>query len=149
MPAEAVPAELLEAARRAAAGRRVLLAADAPPAPPPDWIDAVASSAELLGAAAAERADCALAVAPWLEPARLEAVIARLRDLRAREVYVLAAAADAPRLRALGLRRLQTAAAGGRAYGLHRHRIRDYKRTPAWLSPRHWAHPERWNRDRW
>ena len=150
MPAEEIPAELLEAVRRAAAGRAVLLAADTPPAPPPAWIGEVVAAAALLERpAAAARADCALAVAPWLAAARLEAVVARLRDLHAREVYALAPGADAPGLRALGLRRLQTAAAGGRAWSLHHYSIRDYKRTPAWLSPRHWAHPERWNRGRW
>ena len=150
MPAEEVPAELLEAVRQAARGRDVVLAADAPPAPPPDWIGAVAAPAALLdGAAPAARADCALVVASWLEPELLAAVVARLRDLSAREVYVLIPGADAPELRALGLRRLRTAAGGGGVWSLHHHSIRDYKRTPAWLSPRHWAHPERWNRSRW
>ena len=150
MPAEEVPAELLEAVRRAAAGRAVLLAADAPPAPPPDWVgEVVAAPALIERPAASERADCALAVALWLEAEMLEAVVARLRDLHAREVYALVPGADAPGLRALGLRRLRTAAAGGRAFSLHHYSIRDYKRTPAWLSPRHWAHPERWNRSRW
>ena len=150
MPAEAVPAELLEAVRRAARGRGVLLAADAPPEPAPDWIGAVADPRALLsGPAAAPRADCALVVAPWLAPELLEAVVARLRDLSAREVYALVAGADAPGLRALGLRRLRVADAGGRAFSLHHYSIRSYKRTPAWLNPRHWAHPERWNRFRW
>ena len=149
MPAEAIPAELLEVVRRAARGRGVLLAADAPPDPAPDWIGAVADPRTLLDGPAAARADCALVVAPWLAPELLEAVVARLRDLSAREVYALVPGADAPGLRALGLRRLRVADAGGRAFSLHHHSIRSYKRTPAWLSPRHWAHPERWNRSRW
>lgn len=27
--------------------------------------------------------------------------------------------------------------------------IGEYKPVPDWLNPRHWAHPERWNKSRW
>ncbi len=85
------------------------------------------------------------------------ALIARLRDVLVRRLCVIlpsAARAEATawtdgELTAFGLTLLGTSkheVEGQRVYGFD---ISSYKRTPDWLNPRHWANPERWNKDRW
>ncbi len=49
-----------------------------------------------------------------------------------------------PALMTLGFRVLKQGDAWGMKYD-----IADYKSVPDWLNPRHWAHPERWNKARW
>lgn len=38
---------------------------------------------------------------------------------------------------------------GSHAQHLYRFDIDDYKRTPEWLNPGNWAHPELWDKYRW
>lgn len=86
-----------------------------------------------------------------LPAARGEALLALLRDRLAETLYCLAAPAQWPtaRMLALGLRPLGAypPAAGGAV--LYHFDLYDYKRTPDWLNPRHWAHPELWDKHRW
>lgn len=81
------------------------------------------------------------------------ALIARLRDLQAARLAVIVhfepegwQEAD---LRALGLAVDAYYGEGSEALALCTYDVATYKRTPEWLNPRHWAHPERWNKARW
>lgn len=81
------------------------------------------------------------------------ALIARLRDLQAARLAVIVhfepegwQEAD---LRALGLSVDAHYGEGSEALALCTYDVATYKRTPEWLNPRHWAHPERWNKARW
>ncbi len=80
-------------------------------------------------------------------------ILGRLRDLHAARVCALADGAlepGSPRARvpsALGYVRTGAPLAGGEA--LYEFDIDRYKRTPDWLNARHWAHPERWDKERW
>lgn len=81
---------------------------------------------------------------------RGEILIALLRDRLAETLYCLAVADRWPaaRMLALGLRPLSVyPRAGGMA--LYHFDLYDYKRTPDWLNPRHWANPEMWDKHRW
>lgn len=49
----------------------------------------------------------------------------------------------------LGFRRAEASAGLDAGFAIYRHDIRDYKITPSWLSARHWANPERWDKERW
>lgn len=76
-----------------------------------------------------------------------DAVLARLRDVLAERVLVMAPQqADlTTRLTALGYRMLvrtsQTLIASFDLY--------DYKQRPTWLKAEHWANPQQWDRFRW
>ena len=76
-----------------------------------------------------------------------DAVLARLRDVLAERVLVMAPQqADlTTRLTALGYRMLvrtsQTLIASFDLY--------DYKQRPTWLNAEHWANPQQWDRFRW
>ena len=76
-----------------------------------------------------------------------DAVLARLRDVLAERVLVMAPqqAALTTRLTALGYRMLvrtsQTLIASFDLY--------DYKQRPTWLNAEHWANPQQWDRFRW
>lgn len=86
------------------------------------------------------------------------ALIAALRDRYAKRLCVVVVEPrderrdvvwTANELRALGL--AQWAEQPGsdtvlRAFGYD---VTTYKKTPDWLNPRHWAHPELWDRFRW
>lgn len=84
-----------------------------------------------------------------LEAAAARELLAALRDRLAEQVLLWVDASQAPvdeaGLRALGFRvhaRDGTALlCGFDAY--------DYKDRPDWLNARYWAHPERWDRERW
>ena len=114
----------------------------------------------LLSLQSERRYDFAL-VAGFLEnvdSATGSAVIARLRDVLAQRLCVLvesgkAAGGETPwsdaELSAFGLTllsRLDEEGGQARLYGFD---IASYKRTPDWLSPKHWAHPELWGKFRW
>ena len=147
MPAEAPPPpELLEAVRRSAGTRAVTLIADSADAA--GFADTRAARDTLEATA---RIPCALVVSTWVGAGALDVLVARLRDVLADELYVLHPEEPelAARMRALGLETAERAAGGGRDWRLQRYRVQEYKRTPRWLSPRHWAHPERWDRFRW
>lgn len=82
---------------------------------------------------------------------RGEQLLALLRDRVAETLYCLADAGQWPahRMLALGLRPLGTYPRGSRGTALYHFDLFDYKRTPDWLTPRHWANPELWDRYRW
>lgn len=77
------------------------------------------------------------------------ALLAALRDLEARHVVLLVDLARSPlpeaELRALGFR-LHARDGEQALFGFE---LYDYKERPEWLSPRHWAHPELWDKFRW
>lgn len=52
-------------------------------------------------------------------------------------------------LQALGFLKLQADTTKGATGWILYFDIRQYKETPDWLNARNWAHPERWNKDRW
>lgn len=76
-----------------------------------------------------------------------DAVLARLRDVLAERVLVMAQqqAALTTRLTALGYRML--------AHSSHTliasFDLYDYKQRPTWLNAEHWANPQQWDRFRW
>lgn len=83
-----------------------------------------------------------------MDKAGAEALVAQLRDISARRILWLLdrdAAWSRNELLALGFRLLDQASEQ-RLYGYD---IDNYKTTPDWLSPRHWANPELWNKFRW
>ena len=86
-----------------------------------------------------------------LPAAEGEALLALLRDRLAETLYCLAEPAQWPaaRMLALGLRPLGTYQQAGGGMALYHFDLYDYKRTPDWLNPRHWANPELWDRHRW
>lgn len=91
---------------------------------------------------------CAAGVLECLPKREAVALLARLRDQIARRLYVLVPLnSDWPQteLLALGLSRVQAY----RNYALYRFDLYDYKTTPDWFNPKYWAHPERWDRERW
>ncbi len=81
------------------------------------------------------------------------ALIARLRDLQAARLAVIVHLGpdgwQEAELRALGLSVDARDGKGPDALALCTYDVATYKRTPEWLNPRHWAHPERWNKARW
>ena len=92
-----------------------------------------------------------------LPESRSAALIARLRDVLAENLWVLVgptAAESPPRLSAtdltaLGLRRLASYEEDRGTTHLFGFDISSYKKTPEWLSPENWANPERWEKARW
>jgi xanthine/CO dehydrogenase XdhC/CoxF family maturation factor len=79
------------------------------------------------------------------------ALVARVRDVHASRIWLVPpqTANQGPwcdaSLRALGFARDP----GSLLPALYVFDIDTYKRTPAWLNARHWAHPGRWNKARW
>jgi len=84
-----------------------------------------------------------------LPEADARVLLAGLRDLKARHVVLLADLARSPltesALRALGFH-LHARDGGQTLFGFE---LYGYKDRPEWLSPSHWAHPERWDKFRW
>lgn len=86
-----------------------------------------------------------------------EVLIGRMRDLYARQFYVLApltpaGVKDAWRptdFLAFGMRRLGEYKGDAGTRHLYAFDIDSYKTTPEWLNARHWAHPELWDKHRW
>ena len=84
-------------------------------------------------------------------------LIARLRDVQVKRLCVVVPDAEVPQkdnwtdaeLTAFGLSFLERLQQGNVAYRIYGFDICSYKKTPGWLNPRHWANPERWNKDRW
>ena len=99
----------------------------------------------------AQRFALALAVETLetLVAADARALLAALRDLEAPHVVLLVDLARSPldedALRALGFR---LHACDG-THALFGFELFGYKDRPEWLSPQHWAHPERWDKFRW
>ena len=83
-------------------------------------------------------------------------LLASLRDVHAAR-FLLLVANTAPTpgrmaradLLSLGLRRIGPATSAGALLDAYEYDLARYKRTPDWLNARYWAHPERWNRQRW
>lgn len=86
-----------------------------------------------------------------LSQASGDRLIASLRDLYADTIYCLADSRHWPteHMIALGLRPLTFYPQSNGELGLYYFDLYDYKRTPNWLNPKYWAHPERWDKDRW
>lgn len=80
-------------------------------------------------------------------------VIARLRDVHAARLCVMVARERsgwaAPELLALALVRWGEVSVANREHEVWGYDIGTYKKTPDWLNPRHWAHPENWGKYRW
>lgn len=83
-----------------------------------------------------------------LDKTSSEAVIANMRDIKAQKVFWVIDSHspwESKDAIALGFHQLQQDD-GATLYGYD---IDNYKTTPDWLNARHWANPERWNKDRW
>lgn len=84
-----------------------------------------------------------------LDRATASILLADLRDRLAAHslIWVDLARSSLPEveLRALGFR-LLARDADQALFGFD---LYDYKDRPEWLSPQHWAHPERWDKHRW
>lgn len=86
-------------------------------------------------------------------------VIARLRDLYSMVLYAAVPIGASWRgqvsywenqeLIAYGLRPARQYSVESKSLGLYHYDIYDYKLTPDWLSNKHWANPQRWNKSRW
>ncbi len=89
-----------------------------------------------------------------LSSAGANALLSAMRDVYADRVIVIAASqADAPinreRLVGLGFYRYAVSDDAGITRRWYAFDLADYKVTPDWLSPRHWANPELWDKFRW
>lgn len=103
---------------------------------------------------AGTRYDAALAsdVVETLGETDATRVLAGLRDIHAGRLLLLTVESARSRpadLLALGLTGLGAVRADTTVLLAYEYDLRRYKRTPDWLNPRHWAHPERWGRERW
>ncbi len=84
-------------------------------------------------------------------------VLGRLRDLHARELFVVLPVGDQAtpdtwarnELFALGLELVCTQQRNADSIHLYRYSIDRYKTTPDWLNDRNWAHPELFNKHWW
>jgi hypothetical protein len=79
------------------------------------------------------------------------ALISRLRDVHAKRLLVqLALHRELDQgwtrqdMLGLGLSEVMRCLDAGRAVGLYHFNLYDYKLTPDWLNPQHWAHPHLW-----
>lgn len=115
--------------------------------------------AALVSAPAARRYDFGI-TAGYLETVDKETggvLIARLRDILVRRLCVVVPDAGSAReerwtdadMTAFGLSFLERVRDANVDYRIYGFDIVSYKKTPEWLNPRHWAHPERWNKERW
>ncbi len=86
-------------------------------------------------------------------------LIARLRDLLTQRLFIVVPAGDGwPDVEnrwemgdfiAFGMQLVADYDRDGRQLQMYKFDIGDYKLTPEWLNARHWAHPERWDKERW
>lgn len=81
-------------------------------------------------------------------------LLGRLRDVYAGRVLVIGPGDRRPAwsrqtLIGLGFRGFGASLDGTRRRPWYQFDIVDYKTTPDWLNPRHWAHPELWDKYRW
>lgn len=91
-------------------------------------------------------------------PARTgAALIARLRDVQARRLILLISPSHSDEqtlwrrqdLLALGLHHQFNYDGDEHVAAIYTYDIANYKPTPDWLNPNDWAHPERWDKERW
>lgn len=103
----------------------------------------------------AQRFDLAVLYPDAAKPAAtLKPLLARLRDLHARQLLAFIPVTDSDWQAADGLALgLQRQARFEDEHGVLReawsYDIRTYKSVPDWLNPRFWANPEQWDRARW
>lgn len=148
---------VLEGLLRAAEADRVLVI----DRQPDHWSAQAAPALTLLDAEAAlerlpeqGRYDFALLVnvLDALPRRRAEQLLARLRDVHCSH-FLVALPADtawqANDLYAFGLHALPEASARCPALVLYGYDLYDYKKTPDWLNPDHWANPQLWDQYRW
>lgn len=86
-------------------------------------------------------------------------LIARLRDLLARRLFVVVPVGEGwsdvkshwtmSEFIGLGMHLLSDYEQDGRCWQMYKFDLADYKLTPDWLNARYWAHPERWDKERW
>ena len=86
-------------------------------------------------------------------------LIARLRDLLARQLFVVVPVGEGwPDLESywamsdfigFGMHLVSDYEHDGRCWHMYKFDLADYKLTPDWLNARYWAHPERWDKERW
>ena len=84
------------------------------------------------------------------------AMLARLRDVHAKQLYVLAPIGKAwlnhasfweyNDLISLGMERVNVYAKNGLPYALLKFDLRTYKTIPEWLNSKYWARPELWDK---
>lgn len=94
----------------------------------------------------------------FMDKPRARALLSRLRDLHARYLALLVpigarggqrstwASAD---LLALGMVRQGSYREPAGVLHLYTFDLATYKVTPDWFNPKHWAHPERWDKEWW
>lgn len=86
-------------------------------------------------------------------------LIARLRDLLTQRLFIVVPAGDGwPDLAShwemadfigFGMHLVANYEQDGRQLQMYKFDIGDYKLTPDWLNDQYWAHPERWDKERW
>jgi len=86
-------------------------------------------------------------------------IIARLRDIHSERLFVvvpvgsdwegLASTWEMSDFVAFGMRLIASYTTSGKRLQMYKFDIVDYKNTPDWLSSKHWAHPQRWDKERW
>ena len=94
------------------------------------------------------------AAAAFANEAAAVQLVSRLRDVCASRVLVIGAAQSGAtlgrqQLIGLGFRRWETTGEGDSRRRWYEFSLADYKVTPDWLNPRHWANPALWDRYRW
>lgn len=114
-----------------------------------DWLDQVST---------ADRFDFVFisGVLEYLPKRNASMLLARLRDVHARQLYALAPIGKAwlnhtsfweyNDLLGLGMERVNVYAKNGLPLALLKFDLRTYKTTPEWLNSKYWARPELWDK---
>ena len=82
-------------------------------------------------------------------------LMARLRDVHSRRFCVVLSSHDGEHrwqtseLIAMGLSHWASGTVNQATLEVYGFDLGTYKATPDWLNARHWAHPERWGKNRW
>ncbi len=94
-----------------------------------------------------------------MDKTRAGQLIARLRDLLTQRLFIVVRAGEGwPDLESnwemadfigFGMHLVADYEHEGRLLQMYKFDIGDYKLTPDWLNARYWAHPERWDKERW
>ena len=94
----------------------------------------------------------------FMEKDRAMVLLSRLRDLSSRYLALLVSIGEgagqistwtSSDLLALGMVCRGSYHCQGRPLHLYTFDLATYKFTPDWFNPKHWAHPERWDKDWW
>ena len=83
-----------------------------------------------------------------------EQLVARLRDLHAKLLWVAVSDADnsvfsSKDAMAQGMRLVDSTRFGDKGIKWYEFSLRFYKPAPQWLNARDWANPDRWDKERW